>query len=180
MSTSGAINKIISLARLDVMHSQRGPTAARVLLATGVSVVGSLVADAILVAIGTWIFPSTQGYPHFRFFDYGRLTVLGVLIACAAWPVVTRVSFAARWLFLRLAVLVTLALWAPDLYILWGGALPKAVAVLMAMHVAIGIVTYNALVRLAPVPLGKPLPGARGDNPLRRHRDAPTPPRQYG
>ena len=68
-----------------------------------------------------------------------------------AWPVVTRVSSAPRWLFLRLAVLVTVVLWLPDLYILHQGQPPSAVAVLMLMHLAIAQVTYNLLVRLAPV-----------------------------
>ena len=62
------------------------------MLATVVSVGGSLLADAILVAIGTRIFPITRGYVHFAFFDYARLTIIGVVIACAGWPIVTRVS----------------------------------------------------------------------------------------
>jgi len=35
--------------------------------------------------------------------------VIGVIIACAAWPILTRVWCAPRSLFLRLAVLVTRA-----------------------------------------------------------------------
>lgn len=48
-------------------------------------------------------------------------------------------------------MLVTLVPWLPDLYILHGGAPAKAVAVLMLMHLAIALVTYNLLVRLAPI-----------------------------
>jgi hypothetical protein len=77
--------------------------------------------------------------------------VIGVVIACVAWPVVTRISSAPRWLFFRLAILVTLVLWLPDLYILAKGQPPKAVVILMLMHLAIAVVTYNALVRIAPV-----------------------------
>jgi hypothetical protein len=51
----------------------------------------------------------------------------------------------------RMAILVTLVLWLPDLYILHGGATGGAVAVLMVMHLTIALVTYNALIRLAPV-----------------------------
>ena len=61
---------------------------------------------------------ATKGYAHFQFQDYGKLTVIGVVIACIAWPVVTRIGSAPRWLFFWLAVLVTLVLWLPDLY-LW-------------------------------------------------------------
>ncbi len=120
-------------------------------LATVLSIAGSLGADALLVTIGQAIFPATKGYGHFQFSDYGKLTVIGVIIASVAWPIVTRVSSAPRWLFLRLAVLVTLALWLPDLYILYKGQPPRAVAVLMVMHLAIALVTYNLLVRVAPV-----------------------------
>jgi hypothetical protein len=115
------------------------------------SLVGSLAVDSLLVAVGTGLFPSTRGYVHFRFSDYGELTVIGVLAAGLAWPVTTRISSAPRWLFLRMAVVVTLVLWLPDLWILAQGQPPRAVAVLMAMHLAIAIVTYNMLVRLAPV-----------------------------
>jgi hypothetical protein len=111
---------------------------------------GSLVADAVLVVVGTTVFPATKGYVHFRFSDYGRLTVIGVVIACVAWPIATGLSSSARWLFFRLAILVTLVLWLPDLWILWKGQPIEAVAVLMTMHVAIALVTYNALVHLAP------------------------------
>jgi Family of unknown function (DUF6069) len=140
-----------SLARLDFAPQHEQPSAWRVLLATVASIAGSLAADAILVAGGTAIFPSTRGYVHFQFSDYGKLTVIGVLIASAAWPVTTRITSAPRWLFLRMAILVTLAAWLPDVYILHLGAPPKAVAVLMVMHLAIAVVTYALLTRIAPV-----------------------------
>ncbi|HTW10813.1 MAG TPA: DUF6069 family protein [Acidimicrobiales bacterium] len=148
---SGLLKRAASLAHLDFAPEHRQPVAGRVVLATLASVVGSLIADAILVAVGEAVFPGTKGYGHFRFSDYARLTVIGVLIACAAWPVVTRVTSVPRWLFSRSAVLVTLFLWLPDIYILYSGQPGDAVAVLMAMHVAIALVTYNILVRAAPV-----------------------------
>jgi CDP-diglyceride synthetase len=96
------------------------------------------------------VFPATKGYAHFQFPDYAKLTVIGVVIACVAWPVVTRVSSDPRWLFFRLAILVTVVLLLPDVYILYGGQPADAVAVLMVMHLAIALVTYNLLVHLAP------------------------------
>jgi len=54
--------------------------------------------------------PCAFGYVNFQFSDYAELTIVGVVIACLAWPVVTRMSSAPRWLFSRLAVLVTLVL----------------------------------------------------------------------
>jgi hypothetical protein len=40
------------------------------------------------------LFPRTAGYDHFRFSDYAKLTVIGVLIGAAGWPVITRISSA--------------------------------------------------------------------------------------
>ncbi len=145
------LRRAASLVRLDFAPQHAQPSVWRVLLATAASIAGSLAADAILVAIGTTVFPATRGYVHFQFSDYGKLTVIGVLIASVAWPVTTRITSAPRWLFLRMAILVTLVLWLPDLYILHLGQPPRAVAVLMLMHLAIGVVTYSLLTRVAPV-----------------------------
>ena len=146
-----SLGRALELVRVDLAPAHRQPSSLQVAIATAVSVVGSLAADALLVAAGTALFPSTKGYVHFQFHDYAKLTIIGVVIACLAWPVVTRISSAPRWLFFRLAILVTLALWLPDLYILDLGQPGRAVAVLMLMHVAIALVTYNCLVHVAPV-----------------------------
>ena len=139
------------MVKVDFAPTHQQPRLVLVLFATAVSLGGSLAVDGLLVAIGKSVFPSTAGYVHFRFSDYAKLTTIGVIIACAAWPLVTRISSNPRWVFVRMAVLVTLVLWLPDLYILAKGQPVQAVAVLMAMHLAIGLVTYNALVHLAPV-----------------------------
>jgi hypothetical protein len=54
---------------------------------------------------------------------------------------VTRISSLARWLFLRLAIVVTLVLFAPNLWLLARHQPARAVGVLMAMHLAIALVT---------------------------------------
>jgi hypothetical protein len=74
-----------------------------------------------------------------------------VAIACAGWPLVTTLTSQPRRLFLQAAIVITIVLFAPDAYIWHNGASGKAVFVLIWMHVAIAIVTYNALVHLAPV-----------------------------
>ena len=145
------LDRALGLARVDFAPSHRQPSGGRVLVALAVSLIGSLAADALLVAIGTAVFPATKGYGHFQFSDYAKLTIIGVVIASVAWPVVTRISSAPRWLFVRLALAVTVVLWLPDLYILYGGAPGRAVAVLAVMHLAIALITYNCLVHIAPV-----------------------------
>jgi hypothetical protein len=155
------LDRSLDLVKVDFAPTHRQPSWTRVLLATAVSLIGSLAVDAALVAIGEAAFPSTKGYVHFRFSDYSKLTIIGVIIACVAWPIVTRISSAPRWLFFRLAIVVTLVLFLPDLYILKQGQPAKAVAILMCMHLAIALVTYNALVHLAPVRSRR----RRGDSP---------------
>lgn len=159
------LNLLASAARVDFQPRHAQPKVSRLALATVAALAGSLLADALLVVIGQALFPATKGYDHFQFPDYAKLTIIGVVIACAAWPVVTRVSSDPRWLFFRLAILVTLVLLLPDFWILYRGQPADAVAVLMVMHLAIALVTYNALVRLAPT--GAPARHA--------HRDASPP-----
>jgi hypothetical protein len=145
------LNQLASLARIDLRPRHAQPRSSRLVVATIAAVAGSLAADALLVVIAQAAFPGTKGYAHFQFSDYAKLTVIGVIIACVAWPVVTRVSSDPRWLFFRMAILVTLVLWLPDIYLLYRGQNGTAVAFLFLMHLAIALVTYNLLVHLAPV-----------------------------
>jgi len=149
--TSTAFEEVMSRVRVDFAPKHRQPSSLMVVVAAVASIVGSLAADAALVAIGTAVFPSTKGYVHFQFSDYAKLTVIGVVIAAAGWPIITRISSAPRWLYFRLAILVTIVLLAPDAWIYLNGAPAKAVAVLVTMHLAIAVVTYNCMVRIAPV-----------------------------
>ena len=93
-SASARILRALSWAGIDLRHQHATPKATRVLIATVASLLGSLAADAALVAVGTRAFPSTKGYVHFQISDYAKLTIIGVVIACAGWPMVTRISSA--------------------------------------------------------------------------------------
>ena len=143
--------RVLDLLHLDFAPRHRQPSGWRVAAATVAAIVGSLLADALIVVIAQALVPSTKGYAHFQFGDYAKLTVIGVIIACVAWPITTRITSEPRWMFFRMAVAVTLVLWLPDVYILVNGQPAKAVAFLFLMHLAIAVVTYNALVRLAPI-----------------------------
>jgi hypothetical protein len=147
---AGLLHRALAFAKVDGPRPHRQPATARLVVAIVGALTGSFAADALLVAIANLVFPSTKGYVHFRFADYGKLTAVGVLVACLAWPIVTWISSAPRWLFFRLAVLVTLVLWLPDLWILSKGQPFDGVLGLMLMHVAIALITYNLLVRVAP------------------------------
>jgi Family of unknown function (DUF6069) len=147
---SPAVDRAMTLARVEFSPQHRMPHPAAVAAGTVLSVGLCLLADALLAKAGQALFPSTRGYVHFQFADYAKLTVIGVVIACLAWPVVVRLTSEPRWVFARLAVLVTVVLLLPDLYIWLTGQPGRAVLVLMAMHLAIALITYNVLVRVAP------------------------------
>jgi hypothetical protein len=75
----------MSASRVDFAPSHRQPPASRLLLATIASIAGLLAADAALVVVSQALFPGTRGYSHFQFADYAKLTIIGVLIACAGF-----------------------------------------------------------------------------------------------
>jgi H+/Cl- antiporter ClcA len=145
-----SVQRLLALLHVD-FEPPRAPSTGEVLIASVVAIVLSLVVDALIVVIGTHLFPSTASYGHFHFSDYAKLTIIGVIIACAGWPFVARMTSRPKWLFLRLAIATTVVLLLPDLYIWLGGQPFKAVLVLMCMHLAIAYVTYQSLVVLAPV-----------------------------
>jgi hypothetical protein len=138
------------IVTFDLPAGRAQPGPGRFAIATLTAIVLSLVACAVLVAIGTAVFPATAGYDHFRFGDYGKLTIIGVFLACAAWPLMSLVSSRARGPFLLLTVIVTVVGLAPDVWILYRGQSVEAVAVLAAMHGALALITYPALVYIAP------------------------------
>jgi hypothetical protein len=150
LTNSSLSDRALGAARVDFAPRHTQPSWLRWVVATIVAIVGSLAVDAILVAIGKGVFPSTKNYAHFHVSDYAKLTIVGVYAACVAWPVVTRISSSPRWLFSRLAVLVTLVLLVPDVWLLHLHQPVRAVAVLMVMHLAIAVVSYFALVTVAP------------------------------
>ena len=148
---STAISRAMEFARVDFSPRHRAPRAVAVVIATVASLVLCLLADWLLAKAAVAVFPATKGYGHFQFSDYSKLTIIGVLIACAAWPIVARVTSDPRWVFFRLAILVTVVLLLPDLYIWLNGQPGHAVLFLAFMHLAIALITYTMLVRVAPV-----------------------------
>ncbi len=149
--------RLLAFFRVDFPAGRSQPSAWRWALATIVSLAGSIAACGMLVVIATNLFPSTIGYPHFQLADYGKLTVIGVFLACCAWPVVTLASSRARRIFFVLTLAVTIVGFAPDAWILYKGQPVEAVSVLIAMHLVLALITFPALVLIAPQrPLGRP------------------------
>jgi len=135
--------------RVDMRPSKEPPSGERLFVVTLLAVMCSVGANALIVTLTKHFDPALRDYAHFRLDDYGTLTVAGVLAAGVAWFIVLRVSSTPRWLLLRLAMLVTAVLWLPDAYLFAKREPTAAVVVLMIMHGAVALVTYNLLVRFA-------------------------------
>lgn len=125
------------------------PTLTRLVIAAILSVVSSLGVDYLLIKAITKLYPSIRGFSHFRVSDYGSLTVIGIVAACASWPVTINISSLPRRLLFRLAIVATIFLWIPDGWLLLRHEPFSAVGTLMMMHLAIAFITYNALTRIA-------------------------------
>ena len=150
MTEPRLIDRVLVRAHVDLRPSSAPPSLARLSAVTLLCVICSLGVDAGLIRLGGEWFPAIRGYSHFRPYDYGTLTVIGVLAACTSWPLAVRVSSEPRSFFCRLAVVVTALLLVPDAWLLLGHEPVKGVLVLVAMHLSIALITYNLLVQLAP------------------------------
>jgi hypothetical protein len=128
------------------------PTYRRVAAAGLAAAAVSLVADLVLATIGRAAFTVPASFGKFAFGTYALLTVLGVAGAVATWAAVARLSSRPNRLLTRLAALVTALFLIPDFLLLGTPGNPAGpVAILMVMHLAIAVITYTALTRLAPV-----------------------------
>lgn len=138
------------ITRLGARPETRRPSLPFSALGTAVGVLLSVAANVLIVHLAVGLFPALAGYEHFRFSDYARFTVLGSLIACAGWPVLCLVSSAPVRVYTAIAVLGTVVLWLPDVYILLVLHEPaRAVATLMVMHVAVPLVSCLSMVAIA-------------------------------
>jgi hypothetical protein len=135
---------------LDLPGRNALPVAWRWIVGAVVAVGLSLLACFVLAQLATALDRSLLGYGHFEFSDYSRLTVVGVLAACVGWPVVCCFSTRARRLYLWLGTTATVVSLAPDAWILHLGQPAAGVATLVAMHVALGIITIASMVFIAP------------------------------
>jgi hypothetical protein len=127
------------------------PSGLRVALVTATAAIASVCVNAVIVWIAKAANPSLQNYSHFRLWDYGTLSVVGVVGAGVAWYVAARYLATPRVVFFRLAVAVTLVLWAPDVWILLKHEPTRAVLFLALMHLTVALITYNLLVFAAPL-----------------------------
>lgn len=145
----------VRLTRLDLRPSAVQPSLLRTAAGVAAGVVLSLGLNWLLVRFAITRFPDLAGFPHFQLLDFGRLTVIGALIACVGWPILTRLSSSPGWIYAWCAVLGTLVLWLPDLYI-WAHLHEpgRAVMILGTMHVTVVVVSCLSMITIAGMPRG--------------------------
>ncbi|MGN6444070.1 hypothetical protein [Amnibacterium sp.] len=152
MSTLAAArtSSLARLLRADLPGLAGTPTLVRFLIAAVVSIALSLAACAAVAAATIAIDPALASYGHLQAPDWTKLTVIGIGLASLGWPVAGAIWSRARVPFLLLTVIVTVVSFAPDFWILRGGQPAGGVLSLIVMHVAVAVVTYPALVLIAP------------------------------
>jgi len=112
----------------------------------------SLATDVVLATIGRAVLSVPESFDKFAFGTYAVLTVVGVAGAMATWSALTRLSSRPQWLLTRLAALASALFLIPDFLLLGTPGNPTGpVVILMLMHLAIAVVTYTALIKIAPV-----------------------------
>jgi hypothetical protein len=136
--------------RLDLPRGSAQPSWWRWILGTATAVIASLLVCLLLAKLASAADPGIAGYQHFAFSDYSKLTIFGVLAACLGWPVVTLLTTSARRIYLWAAIIVVIVSLAPDAWILHLGQPTAGVVTLVAMHIGLGLVTYPAMVFIAP------------------------------
>ena len=127
------------------------PSGLRVATITAVSALASIVVNAALAWLATAFDPPLRHSSHFRLSDYGTLTVVGVAAAGAAWFAATRYLATPRHTFFRVAIVASLVLWLPDLWLYLKHEPTRAVVFLVIMHLTVALITYNSLVFGAPL-----------------------------
>lgn len=129
------------------------PPAHRRVAAAGLAAAAiSLAAGAVLAAIGQAAFAVPASYGKFAFTTYAARTALIAAGATATWWGVTRLSSRPKWLMTRLAVLATALFLTPDFLLLGIPGNPTGpVVIVMLMHLALAVITYAALIKVAPL-----------------------------
>ena len=138
------------MIRADLPGLAATPRLARFVIAAIAAVVLSLLACAVVAAATVALVPALRTYEHLQVQDWAKLTVIGIVLASLGWPIAGLIWSRARLPFLVLTVLVTVASFVPDLWILRQGQPADGVLALAVMHVAVAVVTYPALVLIAP------------------------------
>lgn len=152
LQAPASARRAAGLVRADLPGLTRLPRLWRFLVAAVVAIGLSLVVCAVVATATRALDPAVAGYGHLRAPDWAKLTIIGIALASLGWPLACAIWSRARMPFLVLTVVVTVVSFVPDLWILRQGQPAAGVLALVVMHVAVAVVTYPALILIAPQP----------------------------
>ncbi|TDD44393.1 hypothetical protein E1263_40840 [Kribbella antibiotica] len=128
----------------------RAPQVGRVAGAAVLAVVVASVVNAALALIGTAALSVPDDFKGFQPVAYVSLTFFGIAGAAVAWSLIAARAAEPVELLRRLALIIVPVTMLADLALLLSGQSPAGVALLVVMHVVVGLTAYFSLTRLAP------------------------------
>ncbi|MFI5730845.1 DUF6069 family protein [Kribbella sp. NPDC051587] len=112
-------------------------------------VVASLV-NTLLALVGQGVLGVPDDFKGFQPAAYVSLTFFGIAGASVAWALISARAARPVGLLRRLALIIVPVSMLADLALLLTGQSPAGVAVLVVMHVVVGLSAYLSLTRIAP------------------------------
>ncbi|WP_405061680.1 DUF6069 family protein [Kribbella sp. NBC_01505] len=128
----------------------RSPHPGRLAGAAVLAIVVASLGNTLLALIGKAAFSVPDDFKGFQPVAYVSLTFFGIVGASVAWSVIAAKAAKPVDLLRRLAVIVVPVSMLADIALLVTGQSPAGVAVLIVMHVVVGLAAYFSLTRIAP------------------------------
>ena len=123
----------------------------RAALATAVALIIAIPVDLAIEAFVRQAFSVSSDFPPFQG-SVGPYTAGGIVLAGVVYVVLPRVVHDADRVYVRIAIVVLVLSWIPDVALLFinePGASVPAVASLMVMHAVAAAIVVTSLVRIA-------------------------------
>ncbi|NEA35732.1 DUF6069 family protein [Streptomyces sp. SID13031] len=128
----------------------RSPHPGKLACAAVLAIVVASLGNALLALIGKSAFSVPGDFKGFQPGAYIFLTVISIVGASVAWSAIAAKAAKPVALLRKLAVIIVPVSMLADVALLVTGQSPAGVAVLLVMHVVVGLAAYFALTRIAP------------------------------
>jgi hypothetical protein len=128
----------------------RSPHPAKLVGAAVLAIVVASLGNTLLALIGKSTFSVPDDFKGFQPGAYVFLTFIGIVGASIAWAVIATRAAKPVELLRKLAVIIVPVTMLADIALLVAGQSPAGVAVLLIMHVVVGLAAYYTLTRIAP------------------------------
>jgi hypothetical protein len=123
----------------------------RIVLATAIALIVAVPLELAIEAFARQTFAVSTDFPPFQG-SVGPYTAAGIVLAGVVYAVLRRVVHDADRVYVRIAIVVLVLSWIPDVALLFinePGATVLAVASLMVMHAVAAAIVVTSLVKIA-------------------------------